>query len=131
SEYTCKGGRALESRYMPEAQAVIGVVDDDALVRKALARLLRVAGFTVETFESAEAFLHSPHCEACTCLILDVDVPGQSGRELAPSFAGAKSHVPIILLTAREPSAADAGLSNRAMTLFTSLGLSADCRGLT
>jgi FixJ family two-component response regulator len=93
---------------MPEATAVICVVDDDAMVRKAIARLLRSAGFATETFESAEAFLRSPHRDACTCLLLDIDLPGQSGQELAHSFTAAKSHVPIVFLTAREPSAADA-----------------------
>jgi FixJ family two-component response regulator len=85
---------------MPEPHVVICVVDNEAVVRTALARLLRSVGFTTETF-----------AEACTCLILDVDVPGQSGRELAHSLTVAQSHVPIIVLTAREPSAADAGPS--------------------
>jgi FixJ family two-component response regulator len=93
---------------MSEAPAVICVVDDDAMVRKAITRLLRAAGFTTEAFESAEAFLRSPHRAACTCLILDVDLPGQSGRELAHSFTTAKNHMPIIFLTAREARAADA-----------------------
>ena len=103
---------------MPEAQAVICVVEDDPMVRRALARLLRSVGFTTETFASAETFLHSPHREACTCLILDIDLPGQSGRELAHSFTAAKSHVPIIFLTAREPRAADA-CPSRAVTWLT------------
>jgi FixJ family two-component response regulator len=103
---------------MPEIQVVICVVDDDAMVRKAIARLLRAAGFTTETFASAETFLRSPHQEVCTCLILDIDLPGQSGRELAHSFTAAKSHVPIIFLTAWEPRAADA-CPSRAVTWLT------------
>ena len=96
---------------MPEAHVVICVVDDDAMVRKALARLLQVEGFTVETFESAEAFLGSSHHEACTCLLLDIDLPGQSGRQLAHTFTAVKSHIPINFLTAREPRADDASSS--------------------
>ena len=92
---------------MIEAKTIIGVVEDDPLVRRAITRLLLSAHFAVETFESAEAFLRSPHREACTCLLLDVDLPGQSGRELAHTLTAAKSHVPIIFITAREPHAAD------------------------
>jgi FixJ family two-component response regulator len=103
---------------MPEIQVVICVVDDDAMVRKAIARLLRAAGFTTETFASAETFLRSPHREVFTCLILDIDLPGQSGWELAHSFTASQSHVPIIFLTAREPRAADT-CPSRAVTWLT------------
>ena len=93
---------------MPEVPAVSCVVDDDAMVRTALTRLLRAAGCPTEAFASAEAFLRRPHREVCTGLILDVDLPDHSGRKLAHSTTAAKSHMPIIVLTAREPSAADA-----------------------
>jgi FixJ family two-component response regulator len=88
------------------------------MVRKAITRLLRATGFTTAAFESAEAFLRSPHCEACTCLILDIDLPGQSSRELAHALTAAKNCVPIIFITAREPRAADACLS-RAVAWLT------------
>ena len=39
------------------ATPTIFLVDDDPGVRKALSRVLREEGWTVETFESAEAFL--------------------------------------------------------------------------
>ena len=91
---------------MPEAKTGIGIVEDDARVRRAIARLLRSAPFAIETFESAEAFLCRPHREACTCLLLDLDLPGgQSGRELADTLTATQSHLPIIFLSAREPRA--------------------------
>ena len=40
----------------PNGQTVL-IVDDDAMVSRALARLLRSAGHEVETFSSGKAFL--------------------------------------------------------------------------
>ena len=37
--------------------SLVFVVDDDASVRKSLDRLLSAAGYRVQTFESARAFL--------------------------------------------------------------------------
>jgi FixJ family two-component response regulator len=58
------------------------IVDDDAMVVRALARFLRSAGHTVETFDSAEAFLKRAPAPAGGCLLLDVCMPGMSGPEL-------------------------------------------------
>ncbi len=41
-------------------QSMVYVVDDDPSVRKGLSRLLRSAGFKVEVFSSARAFLDRP-----------------------------------------------------------------------
>jgi FixJ family two-component response regulator len=54
------------------------VVDDDPSVVKALARLLRHAGWNVETYESAEAFLARPDPRRPGCLVLDVSLPGST-----------------------------------------------------
>ncbi len=37
---------------------------------------------TIQTFDSVEAFLHSPRRERPACLVLDVALPGLSGLEL-------------------------------------------------
>ena len=77
---------------MLEEKAVIFVIDDDPMVRSAIARLLRSAHFTVETFDSAEAFLRSSHREVPACLVLDVDLPGLSGLELQRTLTEAKTN---------------------------------------
>ena len=46
------------------------VVDDDAAVRSALARMLRVAGYEVQTFADADAFLEDDDRSRASCLIL-------------------------------------------------------------
>jgi FixJ family two-component response regulator len=67
---------------MPEMAEIVYVVDDDASVRTRLQRLLRVAGFTVEAFDSAEAFLARAQCDQVACLVLDVHMPGLDGLAL-------------------------------------------------
>ncbi len=55
------------------------VIDDDASVREAVGRLVRSAGWRVETFASAQEFLGSAWADVPSCLILDVQLPGSSG----------------------------------------------------
>ena len=56
-------------------QPFIAVVDDDKSVRKALDRLLRSAGFDVETFVSGSEFLSSLKNYSPDCVVLDLHMP--------------------------------------------------------
>ena len=82
--------------------AVIAVVDDDADVLRALTRLLGGAGFTVQTFCSAEAFLAREHSESIACLLLDVHMNGMSGFDLQERLAQDQIPLPIIFITAHD-----------------------------
>lgn len=95
----------------------IAVVDDDPSVVRALARLIRLADYVVETFESAEAFLEGQAEGDSDCLILDVHLPGLSGVELQARLRDAGSSLPIIFITAFE--------SERARTEALEAGASA------
>jgi FixJ family two-component response regulator len=66
---------------------VIAVIDDDASFRRALQRLLRAAGFTVEAFASAQDFLGIDHWRQMACLVLDIRLPGMTGFELQEHLA--------------------------------------------
>ena len=81
--------------------ATVTVVDDDAAVRKGLARLLRSAGHAVETFASANEFLERRVPGAAGCLVLDVNMPGLNGLQLQEAIAGNGGGLPIIFLTGR------------------------------
>src|SRR5262245_14621130 len=54
------------------ANPLISVVDDDPSMSRMLARIIAAAGFDVESFGSAEAFLQSGRFDDSACLILDV-----------------------------------------------------------
>src|SRR5947207_6759571 len=59
----------------------------DKTVRRSLVRLLRSAGFEVETFVSAEDFLSAPHPDRPSCLVLDLRMPGVGGLDLQHRLA--------------------------------------------
>ncbi len=84
---------------MTEPDAIVYVVDDDASVRKAMARMFESIGLLVETFESAREFLDHQRAELKGCLILDVNMPGQSGIELQEQLVSSHFDLPIVFMT--------------------------------
>jgi FixJ family two-component response regulator len=82
--------------------AVIGIVDDDVLVLRALRRLLQGAGFAVKTFGSAEEFLGLENPETINCLVVDIHMPGLSGFDLQESLTNTPHLIPIIFITAND-----------------------------
>ena len=88
------------------------VVDDDPSVRRAVSRLVRSAGFKVETFASAEEFLNRPPTsEPCCCLVLDVYMPWLTGLELQEVINRGDDNIPIVFITGH----GDVPMSVRAM----------------
>jgi FixJ family two-component response regulator len=78
---------------------LIGIVDDDASVRKGLARLVTTAGYRVEVFASAREFLAHPRQEDLCCLVLDVRMPGLTGLELQEALAAAGHRMSIVFVS--------------------------------
>jgi FixJ family two-component response regulator len=84
---------------LPEPDAIVWVVDDDASVREALRSLIRSAGLRVETLASAQEFLARPRVEAPSCLVLDVRMPRVSGLDLQKRMAEISLQIPIVFIT--------------------------------
>jgi FixJ family two-component response regulator len=82
------------------AGALISLVDDDESFRTSTSRLLRVMGFIVQSFSSAENFLSSPDLHETACLILDVQMPGTGGPELQTRTIDMGLEIPVIFVTA-------------------------------
>ena len=81
------------------ASTTVYVVDDDEDVRKALARLLTSAGWNVVAFDSPRAFLDGFDRATCSCLVLDLAMPG-IGRSRPSAHARAEAQtLPIVFLT--------------------------------
>ena len=83
-----------------DASFPVFVVDDDASVRKALTRLIKSAGYHVDTFASAREFLDRVKAdEKAGCLVLDVRMPGVSGMDLQRELQNANASLPIVFMT--------------------------------
>ena len=79
---------------------IIAIVDDDASVRRSLDRLVRAAGYAVETFASAREFLEWLPNGQAACLILDVHMNEMSGLQLQERLA-----VPVVFITSHDDAA--------------------------
>ena len=91
---------------MDQKDTTVFVVDDDESVRRALKRLIKVAGFKAKTFGSAREFIDSGHYQSAGVLVLDVRMPGMSGLELQKYLTNSGSDIPIIFITAHDDSQA-------------------------
>jgi FixJ family two-component response regulator len=84
---------------MTTSLPTVFIVDDDASVLKAIARLLRSAGFKTALFSSPQQFLDEHDANASGCLVLDVAMPKINGLELQQILIAQNSELPIIFLT--------------------------------
>jgi len=78
---------------------MVAVVDDDESFRSALERLLRSAGFVVQSFASAEDFLKSGMQYETGCLIADIRMPGMSGLDLQAKLNADHCPIPSIFIS--------------------------------
>jgi len=79
---------------------IIHIVDDDMPFCAATARLLRLRGYTVAEYPSAEDFLdHVGRVGEVGCVLLDVSLPGLSGPDLQVRLSRLGSLFPIIFIT--------------------------------
>jgi FixJ family two-component response regulator len=86
---------------MAGTQLVISIVDDDLSVRRALSRLVRIAGYAVESFASAREFLASAPRGRTACLVLDIHLNGgMSGFDLQERLVADGVTIPTIFITA-------------------------------
>jgi len=105
----------------PILNACVYIIDDDAIVRDAMAWLLRSRRLMSESYDSADAFErmlnekfpgpNSPVPTEAGCILLDVRMPGQSGLALFETLIGnGLAHTwPVIFLSghADVPTAVD------------------------
>ena len=79
--------------------AVVYIVDDDESVLRALARLIRSAGYEVIPFSSADEFLKEIPADSPRCLVLDINMPGLTGMDLQDALVSVGNRLPIIFIT--------------------------------
>ena len=78
---------------------VVYVVDDDDAVRDAVRLLFNTAELEVETFPSAAAFLRGADLGRRCCVLLDIRMPGMTGRDLHDELLVRGVRAPVIFIT--------------------------------
>jgi FixJ family two-component response regulator len=89
-------------RGMENRRSFVAVVDDEESVRRALIRLLRAANMDAEAFASGEAFLSSLDKFRPDCVVLDLQMPGLTGRDVQKRLISMQINLPVILITAHD-----------------------------
>jgi two-component system response regulator FixJ len=77
----------------------IAVVDDDPFVLRGLRRLLRSAGFDVDTYASGAAFLNAGSDDEPDCVVLDLHMPQTTGFEVQAQLVKRGRGTPVIVIT--------------------------------
>jgi len=80
-------------------EPTVFIIDDDPGMQQSLAVLVQTIALNVETYASAQAFLDAVTLDRRGCLILDLRLPGMSGRELQTQLQQRGIHLPIIFLS--------------------------------
>jgi len=80
----------------------VALVDDEAPVRVALGRLLRLADYAVLPFASGEEFLASLASRVPDCVLLDVHMPGLTGLQVQARLRATGLNLPVVFITASD-----------------------------
>jgi FixJ family two-component response regulator len=75
------------------------IVDDDALVLNALTLVLSREGYRVTGFGEGASFLVAAKSRTPTCIILDVQMPGQSGLDILRELNAQHYPAPIFIIS--------------------------------
>ena len=87
---------------------LVAIVDDEISICRALLRLLRVAHYRVESFNSPLLFLESLAERVPDCVVLDLQMPLMTGVELQYHLLQLDNPPPVIIITAHdEPKTRD------------------------
>jgi len=87
---------------MENRPPLIAIVDDEVSICRALLRLLRVANYRAESFDSPIRFLESlTECRP-DCVVLDLQMPAMTGVELQQQLLRLDDPPPVIIITAHD-----------------------------
>jgi len=82
-----------------QPEPIVYVIDDDDAVRQSLEFLLKTAGISTRSFESAKAFLEVMPQIQSGCIITDVRMPEITGIDLLRQVKESKREIPVIVIT--------------------------------
>src|SRR4051812_31495329 len=94
------GSLRRHSHMTLERRKTVAVVDDDASMRSATQTLLDAHGFSSIGFSSAADFLHRDARMRVDCVLLDINLGGESGIDLRRRMMAHGCKIPVIFITA-------------------------------
>jgi two-component system response regulator MprA len=86
----------------PLSNSYVAIVDDDAAIRSALGRALRMENYDVELFEDGLSALKAIQLRAPDAIVLDLQLPDIDGLEICRRIRRSGDATPILMLTARD-----------------------------
>ena len=95
---------------MSDTKQTIVIVEDDDGMRRALQRLLRLAGYEALSFDSAEAYRAANVAAPVRCFVLDVQLPGVSGPTLYALLA--EPRPPAVFITSHDNQSTRLAIAN-------------------
>lgn len=78
----------------------IFVVDDDELMRDALAAVFAPEGCRVTCFAEGRSFLSAARIRTPACILLDVNMPGHSGLDVLRELGALRYPAPVLIVSA-------------------------------
>jgi FixJ family two-component response regulator len=81
------------------ASGEVFVVDDDPMVLNALSVFLSREGYQVSGFSEGASFLDAARSRTPICIILDVQMPGQTGLDLLKELKAQEYPAPIFIVS--------------------------------
>ena len=87
------------------------ILDDDPSVRETLALLLKIEGYAAQGFGEGASFLEAVRNASPACVILDLNLPGESGFDVLRRLADERVTAPILVIS----GAADISMAVAAM----------------
>ena len=99
---------------------LVFVVDDDPGILRGLKRLLREYGYDSLLFQSAKAFQAHDDFGGAICVVLDIQLDGESGIEIRYRLAEAGISLPVIYITGNEtPAVREVALGSGCVAFLT------------
>jgi two-component system, OmpR family, response regulator MprA len=86
----------------PSTNSYIAIVDDDAAIRTALGRALRMENYDVDLFDDGTSALKAIQLRAPDAIVLDLQLPDIDGLEICRRIRRSGDATPILMLTARD-----------------------------
>ncbi len=77
----------------------VAVIDDEPLMRRALARLMKSASIEPAIFSSAHDFLSDPIHQRVDCVVTDMRMPGVDGLKLQEELCKTLPHLSLVFIT--------------------------------